>query len=111
MSGYRSRRRSGGGRREVAGGGGGGGCGGVAEELDSPEKKAEEWKPVRRAQERSSRGLWSRLLPMNGGTSPASAPPASPAPAPPPPAPPRPVVRRELGIAPPCALEGAEPSS
>ena len=67
MSGYRSRRRYGAGRREVAGGGGGGGCGGAAEELDSPEKKAEEWKPVRRAQERSSRGLWSRLLPINGG--------------------------------------------
>ena len=62
MSGYGSRRRSGAGRREVAGGGGG-----AAEELDSPEKKAEEWKPVRRAQERSSRGLWSRLLPINSG--------------------------------------------
>jgi hypothetical protein len=59
---------------------------------------AEGWKPVRRAQERSSRRLRSMLFPAKGGTRGASSSP--------PPAPsagtragvPQPVVHRELGI-------------
>lgn len=64
------------------------------ETADSPEKKAEGWKPVRRAQDRNSRGLWSVLFPVKGGTRSSSSPRPGASAAPPL----RAVVRRELGI-------------